>query len=376
MASELMPLATDADATEPVARSRSWRRGVSTVVGGAAVVALLWIVPQVLDDRLFVNYYFSNNQLLGISLTQVNLALVAVLGALALNLLVGTTGLVSLGHAAFFAVGTAAAALGGLEWGLPFPLTLLFAGLVGAAVGVLVGLPSLRLQGLYLMLATLALHYIAIYLFQKYQLSHFSPSGISFDTPSFFGWMVDTDSRWYWVLVVIVALTIVGIEGVKRSRTGRALIASRDHEVAAASVGMNVSRVRLTSFATSAFIVSVAGAAYAYLLGHVTSSGFGLSLVIGYFAMIILGGMGSTLGAVLGALVWTLFPAVLQTLTSGVDPATPVVGEAFTTYQSQAVSVIMGIAIILMLRFRPDGLAGLWTAFSGFVARTTTRSSR
>jgi branched-chain amino acid transport system permease protein len=304
--------------------------------------------------------YLPNVQPLAIGLVQVNLALIAIMAAIALNLLVGFTGLISLGHAAFFAVGALAAALFGTEWGLPFGLVLLAAGCAGAVAGTLVGLPSLRLRGLYLMLATLALHFIVLYVFLRYMLARFGPGGIPYDVPTLGSLAIDSDERWYFLLLALAALTLLAVRNLLRMRAGRAFVAVRDHDVAAAALGMNVAAVRLQAFAASSFIVSVAGALYAYNLGNTTTSNYTLALVVGYFAMILIGGMGSLLGAVLGALVWTLLPQVIDTVSAGVDPSTPVVGSLLDRYQDQLVALILGVLVLVLLRVKPEGLNGIW----------------
>ncbi len=346
--------------------------------------SLVWIVigaivligvPSVLQQRRLFGAPLSEIALLGIGLPQVNLALIAILGAIALNLLVGYTGLISLGHAAFFAVGAFSAGLFGTQLGLPFPLVLVLAGGVGLVVGLLVGLPSLRLQGLYLMLATLALHFVVIFLFTQYQIQNFSPAGIPFAPPSVGGFAFDTDEKWYWLLLVAVVLLTLGVRNLLRSRHGRAFVAVRDHEIAAASMGIKVSRVRLTSFALSSFLVSVIGALYAYYLGNIGESSFGLNFVIGYFAMILIGGLGSLAGPIFGALLWSLLPQVLQTIAKEVPSDTPLIGRMLTSYQGQMILVILGIVILLILRFQPGGLDALWQTVKGVFSKWPYRST-
>ena len=125
-------------------------------------------------------------------------------------------------------------------------------------------------------------------------------------------------------------------------------------------MGINVRAVKLKTFAISSFVVSAVGAAYAFYIGSATDETFSLQFVLGYFAMVIIGGLGSTTGAALGAIVWTLSPQVLQTLSSQVSAGTPVVGKVLTTYQSQTASLLLGVLVIVILRFRPDGLNGFW----------------
>lgn len=352
---------TEATPDEKQAESSPRKRAlpVRRVITCVIVAAALIVLPQIVDDRIFAGQIVQEIAVLGISLTEINVALVAIIGAVALNLLVGQAGLVSLGHAAFFALGAAMAAVTTQQLGLPFLAALVVAGAAGGLVGIVVGLPSLRLKGLYLMLATLSLHYIALYVFQEYQLAVFGPAGIPYDMPVIFGWELSSPNRWYFLLLSIVVVILTGLWNLERSRVGKSFLAVRDNPVAAAALGMNVPWIRLTAFAVSSVMVSVAGALYAFVIGYVSDGSFTLPFMIGYFAMILLGGLGSTLGAVLGALVWTLLPSVFRLLANSVDPATPVVGDLLVTNQSQVIQIVMGITIILILRFKPDGLAGL-----------------
>src|SRR3954447_8681945 len=189
-----------------------------------AIAALLYL-PSVLENQAFLGYGLTNTQLLGVGLPQVNYALIAIVAAIALNLLVGYTGLLSLGHAAFFSVGAIVAAVLDVQHSVPFPLVILAAGLAGAAVGAFFGLPSLRLRGLYLLLSTFALHFIALYVFREYQNRNFGFSGISFDAPSLFGLTFDSETKWYYLFVIAAVLTLLTSRNLLQMREGRSLVA-------------------------------------------------------------------------------------------------------------------------------------------------------
>jgi branched-chain amino acid transport system permease protein len=328
----------------------------------AVGVAAVLYVPTLVEDRTLLGYGLTNDQLLGIGMGDVNFALIAILGAVALNLLVGYTGLLSMGHAAFLAMGALASGVVGVQWGLPFPVAVLAAGLVGAVIGVVVGLPSLRVRGLYLLLSTLALHFIVLYLFLRYQLASFGPAGIPYPFPELFGMTIDTDGKWYLLLLAVVAATLLLVRNMLRTREGRAFVAVRDSDLAAGAAGVDVAAVKLKAFAVSSFIVSVAGALYGYYLTNASQETFTLELVIGFYAMIIIGGMGSLLGAVLGALLWSFLPPALDTLSQQVSPDAPLVGHLLTDNPDQVNLAIFGVVVILILIFRPDGLSGMWAS--------------
>src|SRR6478735_635252 len=335
---------------------RTRGRIVWTLIG----LAFLLYIPSVLINRSVFGYGLTDNQLLGIGLAQVNFTLIAIVGATALNLLVGYTGLLSLGHAAFFSVGAIVAAVLDVQHSTPFIVVILAAGLAGALVGAFVGLPSLRLRGLYLLLSTFALHFIALYVFREYQTRNFGFSGISYTAPSLFGFNIDTDTRWYYLLLGAAALTLLTCRNLLSARSGRSLVAVRDHDVAAGSLGIPVGMQRIKSFAVSSFITSAIGALYVYYLGNTTSDAYTLEFVISYFAIIIIGGMGSLPGAVLGAIVWTLLPQVLSTMAVSVDPTTPVLGNLLSNYQGQIVNLLLGLLVVLIMISKPAGLNGVW----------------
>ena len=333
------------------------------------LVASLLYLPHVLQSRAIFGFGLSQTQLLGMSLTQVNFALIAIIGAIGLNLLIGYTGQISLGNAAFFAIGAIGAGTTHVQWGWPFPLVLLSAGLLGATVGVIIGLPSLRLRGLYLLMATLGLHFIANYAFLKYQSRYYGPTGISFRGMNLFGWTISNPVRWYFVLVVVVALTIIGTKNLLRSREGRAFMSVRDQDIAAGATGINVSATKLRAFAYSSFLVSVAGALYVMYLSNAQQEIFSLLLAIQFIAMIIIGGLGSLSCAVFGALLWQLLPGIIRTLSETVPATTPIVGNLLTRNSAQLNNILLGLIIMLILILKPQGLNGMWISVRRFFQR-------
>lgn len=334
------------------------------------LLAVLLYLPHVMTYREAFGLTLSNEALLGMSLTQVNTALIAIVAAVALNLLTGYTGLISVGHAGFFAVGAIVASFLGVQHGWPFLLVLLVAGVAGALVGALVGVPSLRVRGLYLLLATLAFHYIATYLFLQYQLPNFGDVGVTFAAPTVVGGVRLTDDRhWFFFLLIVTVGTVLLVKNLLRSRQGRALVAIRDSDIAAASNGINVPAVKIGVFALSSFITTVAGVLYVWYLGNANADVFSLGLAINFVAMIIIGGMGSVNGAVLGALVWQLLPQVIHTVSDQVDPTSPLVGSLFSKHSAQLNDIVLGAVIILILIFKPDGLNGMWISAKRFFTR-------
>lgn len=343
-----LPLSPSARAAFP------WRWG-----GFLLLLALAIYLPFVLTDRAVFGIRLSNMQLLNLGLTQINLMLIAMLGALSLNYLTGCAGLISIGHAAFYATGAMAAAITGTQMGLPFPLVLLSSALLGAVVGVLAGLPSLRVRGLYFVLSTMAVHYVVVYLFLEYQLKFFDVVGVPYPVASLFGWEINTPMRWYVVLLPIVVLVYLGLRNSLRTREGRAMMAMRDHELAASSVGVDVRILRLKAFGLSSALAGLAGALYAYQLSNVTSETFNISFAIQFIAMIIIGGMGSLPGALVGAALWLLLPSVITGMASQVTDATGLVKTMLVDHRAQLVQLIFALLVIALLIFAPGGMVSL-----------------
>jgi branched-chain amino acid transport system permease protein len=277
-----------------------WPRYMAWVV----FIAFLFYLPVVLTDRALLGVRLSNMQLLNLGMSQVNLMLIAMLGAMSLNYLTGCAGLISIGHAAFYATGAMTAAITGTQLGWPFPLVLLAAGISGALVGTLAGLPSLRVRGLYFVLSTLAVHYVVVYVFLEYQFKYFDVVGVPFNPATLGSFELNTPMRWYFFLLPLVALVYWGLKNTLNTREGRVMMAMRDHELATTSVGVDVRILRLKAFAFSSSIASMAGALYAYFMSNATSEAFGINFAIQFIAMIIIGGMGSLGGALIGAAVW------------------------------------------------------------------------
>ena len=325
---------------------------------GLAVAALLYL-PILLTDRTVFGVRLPNMALLNLGLSQVNLMLISMLGALSLNYLTGVAGLISIGHAAFYAVGAMTAAITGTQWGWPFPVVLAAAALTGALAGVLAGLPSLRVRGLYFVLSTFALHYIVVFVFMEYQFKFFDVVGVPYKAASLGGFELNTPMRWYFFLLPVVVLVYWGLSNTMRTREGRAMMAMRDHELATTSAGVDVRILRLKAFAASSAIASMAGALYAYFLTNVTSEFFGIHFAIQFIAMIIIGGMGSLPGSLVGAAIWLLLPSIITGFASMSGDSAGVLNNILKAHKPQLVQAIFGSMVILLLIFAPGGVAGM-----------------
>jgi branched-chain amino acid transport system permease protein len=281
--------------------------------------------------------------------------LLASIGALALMLLTGYAGQVSLGHAGLLAAGAFTVGILFKEVQAPFWVTLPSAALVGALLGVIFGLPSLRLRGLYLAVSTLALHFLVVYLGAEYETKRGFSTGIVVDPPTIAGRAI-TDARvWYFILLAATAGTLLLCLNLLRSKTGRAWVAIRANETVAEALGIGVAAHKLLAFVVSSAVTAVAGALFAYYRGFVSVEAFSLFLSIQYVAMIIVGGMGSLLGALLGAVFVTLFPYIIETAIRALPGAQRYAGMLFAVNFSA-----FGAVMILFLVFEPLGLMGIW----------------
>lgn len=281
-------------------------------------------------------------------------AFLASVGALALMLLTGFAGQVSLGHAGLIAAGAFTAGVLHREIDAPIWVTLPAAGLVGALLGLVFGLPSLRLRGLYLAISTLALHFVVIYLGGEYETKRGFSTGIVIDPPKIGGFAISGPRVWYFVLLAAAALTLFVSLNLLRSRTGRAWRAVRTRETVAAAFAIDVQRAKLSAFVVSSAITAISGALFGYWRGFVSVEAFSLFLSIQYVAMMIIGGMGSLLGAILGAIFVTLFPY-------GIEGAMySLVGRTSSSVIFPINHMTFGVVMVLFLVFEPLGLVGIY----------------
>jgi branched-chain amino acid transport system permease protein len=315
-----------------------------------AVLAVLFfaVIPLTLHE-----YYLS----------VANLVWIAVIGALGLNILVGFTGQVSIGHGAFMSVGAYTAANLANRLGSPWPVNLLAGGLMAALIGAIVGIPSLRIKGLYLAIATLAGQLII-----EWTINHVTfisggvQASIEVARPRLGSMVLNTQRDMYYFLLVFVVLAIVGTLNLIRSRVGRAFIAIRDQDIAAEIIGINIFRYKLLAFAISSFYAGVTGVLYTYFLGIANYEQFQLGVSIDYLAMIIIGGMGSIIGSIYGAVFMTLLPEVLKLSATSLTGVYP---NAFGLIAS-ARDIVFGLAIIFFLMYEPMGLARIWERFRSY----------
>jgi len=291
-----------------------------------------------------------------------NIIGINIIAALGLNLLTGFTGQISIGHAAFVGIGAYTSGILATKLGLPFLVALPAAGLTSAFVGLIFGLPSLRLKGLYLAIGTLAAQFIIEFVIVRWEGLTNGVAGMYMPKPTIFGINVGSEHSFFYVNYAIVFLMLFFSKNLIRTRIGRAFIAIRDNDRAAEAMGISLFGYKLLSFAIGAFYAGVAGCLWAYLTSAINPDQFSIGLSIEYLAMIIIGGLGSNLGSVFGAVFLTSLHEILR-----------VVAEYILTVAPQFVTILMairefifGLIIIIFLIFMPDGLADRWRVVKAY----------
>lgn len=289
------------------------------------------------------------------------------LAGVGLNLLTGYGGQVSLGSAAFMAVGAFAAYNIQLRLALPLPLTILLSALTAAAVGLVFGLPSLRLRGFYLAVSTLAAQFFVQWALTKFGwFSNYSPSGvISAPALSLLGYSLDTTTARYLLALSLVTLITLGVWAFTQGPLGNDLIAIRDNETAAQIIGVPVLKTKLVAFAVSSAIIGVAGFLWAFTyLRTVEPAGFDLDRSFDVLFIIIIGGLATLRGAFLGAGLIVVFPLLLSRLS-----ALAFGGMIDSGVLELVQRIILGVLIIAFLIAEPNGLAAILTRVKRRFAR-------
>lgn len=291
----------------------------------------------------------------GYNLYLIDVVLLAVVGSVALNLLTGNAGQVSMGNAAFLGIGAFTAVLAGAVLHWPFFVALLAALAVSGAVGVAVGFPALRLRGMYLLLATLAVHYIFFFVATLYQTKTVGPAGFTLPAADIAFWHPSNHRDWYIVLVILCALVLFVTDNLLRTRAGRAWTLIKHKEPVAEALGIPVARYKIFAFVVSAMMIGLQGAVGAYFVGNVSVEQWDLNTAIAYVAMIVLGGLGSLVGSVVGAGIVTLLPTGIANFLS-TNHSVP---AALASSAGPITTAVYGLLIVITLLVAPRGIVGV-----------------
>jgi len=276
---------------------------------------------------------------------------VAVIG---LQICTGYAGQINLGQSAFMGVGAYACALAISRWHVPLPLALVWGGVAAALFGSLFGLSAARIKGFYLALTTIAaqalFHFFALNLPQKW---FGGPGGVHIEGARFLGIDLASDRATYWFSLAVLAVMAAGAFGIVRSRHGRAFEAVRDDDVAAGMMGIDVTLTKMRAFLVGAFYAGIAGGLWAIALRHVSVEQFTLFTSIWLIAMMIVGGLGSIVGALVGTVLIQLAREGVAGLGTALAQTFPVVGQEIVF---ASMNVLLGTVVILFLLFQPKGL--------------------
>src|SRR3569623_2146964 len=305
-------------------------------------VLLLCLAPQFLGG-----YWLS-------ILIQIGIFSIAALG---LNILVGFTGQISIGHAAFFLLGAFTSAYISNNAPIPVFFAIPLAGVVTALVGLIFGIPAARLKGLYLVIATLAAQYILLDFFSRAEWFTGGSVPASANPFSIFGYTLRGDKQYFYVVLAYVLLSYILVTNLMRTRDGRALVAIRDHYLSAEIMGINLTKYRTLSFGLAAFF---AGALYAHYQQVVSQEGFGIERSILFLAMIIIGGTGSIMGTLMGTAFVVLLPESMEWISLHLKGGAIDQALSLNTNITFLREIAIGVIIIAFLLFEPDGLAHRW----------------
>src|SRR2546429_8146919 len=325
----------------------------TTTSRNAAIVGIILIC---FAPRLLTEYWLS-------ILIQIGIFAIAALG---LNILVGFTGQISIGHAAFFLFGAFTSAYINNKFSIPVFFAIPLAGVVTALVGLIFGVPAARLKGLYLVIATLAAQYILLDFFSRAEWFTGGSVPASANPFSIFGYTLRGDRQYFYVVLAYVLVSYLLVTNLMRSRDGRALVALRDHYLSAEIMGINLTKYRTLSFGLAAFFAGVGGALYAHYNQVVSNEGFGIDRSIIFLAMIIIGGLGSIMGTLMGTAFMVLLPESMEWLSVALRDSP--IDQALGLKNNIAFlrEMAIGVIIIIFLIFEPDGLAHRWRQIKAY----------
>lgn len=333
---------------------KHYREDIAIIRTRSQWILLFGLIILLLAFPAFADRYILNLMIL------ISTTLIAVLG---LNILTGYSGQISIGHAAFLSVGAFTSAILILDLNFPFWISLPCAGLAAAVIGLFFGLPSLRLKGFYLAMATLAAQFII-----DFSILH-TPSltggnwGLILPPPKLGGLVFDSVQSFYFLTIIVAIVMTFFAKNLVRTRAGRAFIAIRDNDKSAEVMGVDLFHYKLLAFFIASFYAGIAGALWGQYMGAVTYHQFTLMDSIWYLGMLIVGGMGSIAGAAFGTISLTLLKEFLTVMSSHIGNLIPSLG---TDIWAASVYMALGLVIILFLIFEPRGMAHRWEIFKSY----------
>lgn len=315
-----------------------------------------WVLLLAFLAILFTAPLYLQNYWLGIA----NLIGITVIAVSGLNILIGYCGQLSIGHAGFIAVGAYTSAILTSRFGVPFPLALISAGLTAGLTGMIFGIPSLRVKGFYLAISTIAAQIILLWVINHWTDMTGGFNGMSVLYASIGGFTFRSEGSQFYLIMVITTVAVFLAKNMARTRVGRAFIAIRDNDLAAEVMGINLFRYKLLAFFIGCFFAGIAGSLLAHWMRFINTESFTFASSILYIGMIIIGGLGTTLGPILGVIFIRLLEVGVTQLSPALEVAFPNLPSGFTAGISP---MLFGLVIILFLIFEPRGLAHRWALF-------------
>lgn len=330
------------------------KRGTLRIVGVFFLMIILISIP-----------YFLSNYALSI-LNSVLLTAIAISG---LNLISGFAGVMSLANAAFMGIGAFIAGILTVEFGLVWWLSIPCGGIIAMVVGLIICIPSLRLKGVYLLLATIALHFLTQFALLKYEMVTKKISGIRFPKPSVFDFVIDSQLKYYYLFLIITLLLLLFIYNLMRTAIGRSLMAVRDNESAAKAMGVNIVRTKLIAFAVSSFIIGIAGGLQGIFVRNINSEMYGFHVTFDHICGLFIGGISTLSGPILGSAFITILPDLLGSITRLFQEFLPFFAVSLEKFHYEIQYFFYGLSIVLVLMFKPDGVNGFIRDSFGFVRK-------
>ena len=311
---------------------------------------------------IILPWVVNKTHVLGLSVYLLNLIIIHAIVAIGLNILVGYTGQISLGHAGFFAIGAFTTVMFVGQLGIPLILALPLGAFISAAFGFLLGLPALRLEGPYLAIATMGFG-MAVTTIIKH--TEFFGGRMGLQAPKLY--LFETalkDIHFYYIIAGIAVVLAIAAIKLFKTKVGRAFIAIRDSDIAAETMGVNLGYYKTLAFAVSAFYTGIAGGLYAFILGFINPESFHIIMSITFLAMVVVGGVGSIMGSIAGAILMTYLDVKLQAIQDIPGLGTLLVrfSEEYMTMAgiSNVAIIVYGLIMILIVLFEPLGIFGLW----------------
>jgi branched-chain amino acid transport system permease protein len=330
-------------------RKTSYATDIAVIKSGrhwltlAVFISLLVILPLVLSTTRNLNW-----------VTFLNFTFITIIAVLGLNVTTGMAGQISLGHSAFVMLGGYGLAMLTIKAGWPFWAALVVSTLVTGLIALIVAIPAIRLKGFYVAVVTLAFFYIAQYVIRSLDITGGTFGLIGIPSPSIAGLSIRGDVRWYYLLLSLTALCTIVSVNITRSRLGRSFLAVRDNDVAAAALGVSVAATKLRAFFVGALFAGLAGGLWASYISVVRIDQFTIWNSIWYLGMIVIGGAGSTTGAIMGVIFLRLISQILHVI--GTSDWIPLSSNV-TIYATQ---IIYGLVIILFITLKPMGMISIW----------------